>query len=69
MPEATVTLRMICGCLVVWGDRETEPPICTTHGERSVGRLIAAPPPRIRAVNCPKVDMGPLVTHVEEDHG
>lgn len=56
---AAVSVRLVCGCAVVWGGADA--PYCETHRERRVSRVVA-PSPRFTGVGCePK---GP-VCHTE----
>jgi len=54
----TPRLLLRCGCDIAFDDkdRSTEAPICPTHGNQSVVRVLGMPKPRIRG--CAS---GPLV--------
>jgi hypothetical protein len=54
-----LTIRMACDCLVSW-EAADDAPICETHQERRVIRVMAPPPPRIVAVDCDA--SGPFVS-------
>ena len=61
MAGADVRVRFVCGCIVRLGSDDTIPQ-CAEHAERRVSH-VAAPPPRIRAVDCDAT--GPWVTRAD----
>jgi hypothetical protein len=57
--EDAVQVRLVCGCAVFWGGADA--PVCGTHQERRIARVVA-PPPRFTAKDC-KVNSGLEIRH------
>lgn len=57
---ATPRLLLRCGCEVAFDHKASDAPLCPTHGQQSVVRVVGMPKPRIRGTA-----IGPLVTTVD----